>query len=62
MQYVNLGRSNLKVSRLGFGAMGIGDKSWRSWVRAGPGGTCLDAVTAGCNGTYLRRHAARTCA
>jgi len=27
MQYVNLGRSNLKVSRLGFGAMGIGDKS-----------------------------------
>ena len=32
MQYVNLGRSNLKVSRLGFGAMGIGDPSWRSWV------------------------------
>ena len=32
MQYVNLGRSNLKVSRLGLGAMGIGDKSWRSWV------------------------------
>jgi 1-deoxyxylulose-5-phosphate synthase len=32
MQYVNLGRSNLKVSRLGFGAMGIGDRSWRSWV------------------------------
>jgi aryl-alcohol dehydrogenase-like predicted oxidoreductase len=32
MQYVNLGRSNLKVSRLGFGAMGIGDQSWRSWV------------------------------
>ena len=32
MQYVSLGHSNLKVSRLGFGAMGIGDKSWRSWV------------------------------
>jgi 1-deoxyxylulose-5-phosphate synthase len=32
MQYINLGRSNLKVSRLGLGAMGIGDKSWRSWV------------------------------
>jgi aryl-alcohol dehydrogenase-like predicted oxidoreductase len=32
MQYVNLGRSNLKVSRLGLGAMGMGDKSWRSWV------------------------------
>lgn len=32
MQYVRLGRSSLKVSRLGLGAMGIGDKSWRSWV------------------------------
>jgi 1-deoxyxylulose-5-phosphate synthase len=32
MQYVNLGRSSLKVSRLGFGAMGIGDKAWREWV------------------------------
>jgi aryl-alcohol dehydrogenase-like predicted oxidoreductase len=32
MQYVSLGRSNLKVSRLGLGAMGFGDKSWRSWV------------------------------
>ena len=32
MQYVNLGRTNVKVSRLGLGAMGIGDKSWRSWV------------------------------
>lgn len=32
MQYVNLGRSNLKVSRLSLGAMGIGDKSWREWV------------------------------
>src|SRR5690349_745163 len=32
MQYVNLGRSSLKVSRLGFGAMGMGDKSWREWV------------------------------
>jgi aryl-alcohol dehydrogenase-like predicted oxidoreductase len=32
MQYVNLGRSNLKISRLGLGAMGIGDKSWHSWV------------------------------
>ena len=32
MQFVNLGRSSLKVSRLGFGAMGIGDKSWREWA------------------------------
>ena len=32
MEYVNLGRSNLKVSRLILGAMGFGDPSWRSWV------------------------------
>ena len=32
MEYVRLGRSGLMVSRLSLGAMGIGDKSWRSWV------------------------------
>ena len=32
MDYVRLGRSNLKVSRIGLGAMGMGDTSWRSWV------------------------------
>lgn len=32
MEYVRLGRSSLKVSRLGFGCMGIGDKGWRNWV------------------------------
>ena len=32
MQYVRLGRTNLNVSRLCFGAMGIGSKSWRGWV------------------------------
>lgn len=32
MQFVSLGRSNLKVSRLGFGAMGIGSPTWREWV------------------------------
>jgi len=32
MDYVRLGRSGLKVSRLGLGAMGFGDQSWRSWV------------------------------
>lgn len=32
MQFVNLGSSNLKVSRIGLGAMGIGDPSWRAWV------------------------------
>lgn len=32
MQYVRLGRAGLKVSRLGLGAMGFGDRSWRSWV------------------------------
>ena len=32
MDYVRLGRAGLKVSRLGLGAMGFGDRSWRSWV------------------------------
>jgi aryl-alcohol dehydrogenase-like predicted oxidoreductase len=32
MDYVRLGRANVKVSRIGLGAMGFGDRSWRSWV------------------------------
>ena len=32
MKYVRLGKSGLMVSRLGLGAMGFGDKSWRGWV------------------------------
>jgi 1-deoxyxylulose-5-phosphate synthase len=32
MQYARLGTTNLHVSRLGFGAMGIGHPSWREWV------------------------------
>lgn len=32
MDHVRLGSTNLKVSRLCFGAMGIGSKSWRGWV------------------------------
>jgi aryl-alcohol dehydrogenase (NADP+) len=32
MQYVNLGRSGLKVSRLCLGMMTYGDPGWRSWV------------------------------
>jgi aryl-alcohol dehydrogenase-like predicted oxidoreductase len=32
MQYLNLGASSLKISRIGFGCMGIGDPGWRSWV------------------------------
>jgi aryl-alcohol dehydrogenase (NADP+) len=32
MDTVRLGWSGLKISRLGLGAMGFGDKSWRSWV------------------------------
>jgi 1-deoxyxylulose-5-phosphate synthase len=32
MDFIGLGRSGLKVSRLGLGAMGFGDTSWRSWV------------------------------
>ncbi len=32
MEYVRLGRAGVRVSRLGLGAMGFGDRSWRSWV------------------------------
>jgi 1-deoxyxylulose-5-phosphate synthase len=32
MDYVRLGRAGVKISRLGLGAMGFGDRSWRSWV------------------------------
>ena len=32
MEHVNLGRCGLKVSRLIFGAMGLGSKSWRDWA------------------------------
>ena len=32
MDYVRLGRSGLKVSRLALGAMGFGDRKWRAWV------------------------------
>src|SRR5881392_2066768 len=32
MEYVRLGRSSLRISRIALGAMGIGSKRWRSWV------------------------------
>jgi 1-deoxyxylulose-5-phosphate synthase len=32
MQFINLGRSSIKVSRLGLGAMAFGDPSWRRWI------------------------------
>lgn len=32
MDHVRFGRANLKVSRLGLGAMGFGDPAWRDWV------------------------------
>lgn len=32
MEYVRLGSSSLKVSRVGLGIMGIGSPQWRSWV------------------------------
>ena len=32
MYYVRLGQSGLMVSRIGLGAMGFGDKTWREWV------------------------------
>ena len=35
MQYVNLGRTGLKVSRLCLGMMSYGSKKWREWVLEG---------------------------
>jgi len=32
MQYVNLGSTGLKVSRLCLGCMSYGSKTWREWV------------------------------
>ena len=32
MQYVNLGRSGLKVSRICLGTMTYGSSQWRKWV------------------------------
>jgi aryl-alcohol dehydrogenase-like predicted oxidoreductase len=32
MQYVNLGRSGLRVSRICLGMMGFGDPTWRPWI------------------------------
>lgn len=35
MQYVNLGKTGMKVSRLCLGMMSYGSKQWRSWVLEG---------------------------
>jgi aryl-alcohol dehydrogenase-like predicted oxidoreductase len=32
MEYVNLGRSGLRVSRICLGMMGFGDPNWRPWI------------------------------
>src|ERR1017187_631781 len=32
MQYVQLGRSGLMVSRIGLGCMSYGDPKWRPWI------------------------------
>ena len=32
MEYVNLGSSGLKISRLALGTMGFGSKTWRKWA------------------------------
>ena len=34
MNYVNLGRSGLKVSRLALGMMTWGSAAWRPWIRS----------------------------
>jgi aryl-alcohol dehydrogenase-like predicted oxidoreductase len=51
MRYVRLGRSNLKVSMIGLGAMGMGSPAWREWVgdsaRSAP--VFVRAIEAGIN-------------
>jgi aryl-alcohol dehydrogenase-like predicted oxidoreductase len=32
MEYAAFGKTNLKLSRIGLGAMGFGDPAWRTWV------------------------------
>jgi 1-deoxyxylulose-5-phosphate synthase len=32
MEYVAFGRSSLRISRIGLGAMGMGSSTWRKWV------------------------------
>ena len=32
MEYVRLGNTNLKISRVGLGAMAFGSQSWRDWI------------------------------
>ncbi|MDR5798153.1 aldo/keto reductase [Caballeronia sp. LZ008] len=32
MEYLRLGRSSLRISRIGLGAMGMGSSTWRRWV------------------------------
>ena len=32
MEHVRLGRTNLKISRLGLGAMAFGSRRWRDWI------------------------------
>ncbi len=36
MDYINLGNSGLKVSRLGLGCMTFGSKKWRDWILEEP--------------------------
>jgi aryl-alcohol dehydrogenase-like predicted oxidoreductase len=33
MDYVNLGRTGLKVSRIALGCMSYGSSKWRDWVK-----------------------------
>lgn len=51
MDYISLGASSLKVSRLGFGMMSIGSSNWRSWVlNEDPGKILVEqALDAGIN-------------
>ena len=61
MQYVNLGRTGLKVSRICLGAMTYGSPAKRDWIldeQQGRPFIRLDPAPAGNHGAYRRRQQA----
>ena len=55
MQYVNLGKSGLKVSRLCLGMMTYGTPTWRPWILDEEAVASLRQKSVGC-GHQLLRH------
>ena len=52
MQYVNLGRTGLKVSRICLGAMSYGDPGWRPWILSEEAGRPFDLAAVSWIGVF----------